>query len=134
MQRQNFTQAERKRYFIKDKKAQIYKRKITADSAGIRSEIFIALTAQPIWCYARQVDADIFFRREQYQIKESYFFIFNNRSDIKIGTLILYRDKWYEATRVDTQEDYKSDLYVYAKDLKPTPTAEKIRPYGYEAE
>ncbi|MBQ6739061.1 MAG: hypothetical protein IJQ57_11970 [Synergistaceae bacterium] len=123
--------SKRRKYFLKDKKAEIFEKVVTVDSIGARDLVYVPLFQNPVWVYARQVDADIFFRKEQYKIQETYFFVFNFYKNIKVGNAILYRDKWYEITRVDTDEDYNSDLFVYAKDIKTPPNAEKIKPYGW---
>ena len=123
--------SKRRKYFLKDKKAEIFEKVVTVDSIGARDFVYVSLFQNSVWCYARQVDADIFFRKEQYKIQETYFFAFNYNKKIKIGNAILYREKWFEITRVDTDEDYNSDLFVYAKDIKTPPNEKKIKPYGW---
>ena len=120
-----------RKYFLKDKKCEVYNQVIKIDKIGARDTIYVSIFPSPIWCYARQVSADLFFRKEQFNIQESYFFVFNFSKIIRPQNLILYRDTWYEITRVDTDEDYNSDLYVYAKDLKTPPTKGKIKPFGW---
>ena len=40
----------------------------------------------------------------------------NYRADVAVTDLVEYAGRYYEITRVDTEDDYKGDLYVYAKD------------------
>ena len=95
-------------YFLKDKKAIIYKYfKGEKDSSGFyKNDYYVPLTPAALWCYIKQYDT-------------------------------LYypaKNLWYEVSRVDTTDDYNGELFVYVKNLKTGIKEEKIKPYGYEPE
>ena len=119
-------------YFIKDKKAEIFDRLIVRDSMGGRITYYIPLSAAPLWCYAKQISASLYFAARAYQMEEKRLFVFNFNPDIAVYKLIRYRGQWYEITRVDTDEDYNGDMFVYVKDATP-PQDNYIMPYGYTA-
>ena len=53
---------------------------------------------------------------------------------IELYDLILYREKWYQITRVDTEDDYNTDIFVYVKDAPrgSIPTADTLKTYGWQ--
>lgn len=104
-------------YFLKDKKAQIY-REIAGDrdSSGLNSGGVYPYASAPMWCYSKQINAALTFVARSYDTDETRFFVFNYHKGIEQYDLVLYRDVWYEITRVDTIDDYNGELFVYVKD------------------
>ena len=49
---------------------------------------------------------------------------------------VYYRDKWYEVTRVDTTDDYNTDVFVYVKDapIGRQPSEDELKPYGWKSD
>ncbi len=116
-----------KQYYLKDKKAMIYWEKPGGqdkDGFPIKGG-YVPFAPELLWCYARQLSQDQRYASAYYDVDESRFFVFNHIPDISVYDFISYRDKWYQITRVDTMDDYKSDMFVYAKDC---PEGEMPRP------
>ena len=119
-----------KEYFLKDKKAEIFARINEIDSTGATSVHFTPISPAPLWCYAKQTSQNLFFAQWAYDNEETRFFVFNYNKNIKIYNYLRYRDEWYEITRVDTENDYNGDMFVYVKDAIP-PAEGQIRPYEF---
>ena len=119
-----------KRYFLKDKKADIFKRVITTDSMGGRISRYVPISEKSLWCYAKQLRQDLYFTARAYQIEETRMFVFGFNPQIKVYDLVRYRGNWYEITRVDTDDDYNGDMFVYVKDCN-TPNDSEIKEYGF---
>ncbi len=125
-------------YFLKDKKAQIYRDLAgEMDPDGFRGDsCYVPLGKSPLWCYTRQTSMEF----RQYALSvgkdERRFFVFNHLDGVGEGDYILYRDQWYEITRVDTADDYRGDMFIYAAlglhDGTP-PDASRFLPYGTPA-
>lgn len=121
-------------YFKKDKKAQVY---IEAgsyqDAYGIwHKGGFYPIAASSLWCYARQNSQTLGFAAGvAYVNEESRFFVFNHNDHIEQGDLILYKEKWFTIQRVDTQDDYNGDMFVYADDTPSgdIPKSSDVKPY-----
>ena len=111
----------RNQYFLKDKKALIYKvvkRGSTSFGASSSSKTYLKpTTKKPVWCYSRQLSQDIQYLNYAIDKEETRMFVFNFRSDIAVFDFIFYRDAWYQVTRTDTTDDYNTELFVYVKDL-----------------
>lgn len=106
-------------YFKKDKKAQVYVtgKPIEDELGQMRPSGYYPISPISLWCYARQNSQTLSFTEGiAYINDESRFFVFNNNPLIKQATYIKYRDIWYTVSRVDTQDDYNGDMYVYASD------------------
>ena len=120
---------------LKDKKADPYKSYSYQPQPGMMFKtVYIALTPAPAWCYAQQLSQSLTWEAAQYGNEETRLFVFNKGITIKPYDYVRYRDKWYQVTRVDTTDDYNTDVYVYVKDA-PTggiPSADEIKPYGWE--
>jgi len=87
------------------------------DSNGfLTASVYYPRSSSSLWCYSKQLSQNQIFEAHSYGQEETRFFIFNYFSGIKVYDLILYRGTWYEITRVDTKDDYKTDLFVYVKD------------------
>lgn len=106
--------SEKNKYFLKDKKCEIYKIETVIDEFdNHRGEpVFIG----SYWCYTRQLSMTQLYEAARYGTKEERIFVINyNENTPKIGYLVRYRGDWYEIIRVDTQDDYKTDIFLYCK-------------------
>ena len=102
-------------YFRKDKKAQIYKKVDISEPGTMPKFKYAPRAASPLWCFAKQVSQNDTFYAAHYGDNEMRLFVFNYDRKIEFGQMILYRDTWYEITRVDSQDDYNGELFVYVK-------------------
>ena len=118
-------------YFLKDKKAQIYKKyQIEIDPDGFGGgAAYVPISEKPLWCYARQLSEMQIYWAVSFRENETRMFVFNFRDDVKIYDLIEYRGEYYSVTRVDTHEDYNGELFVYCGNTTPDCDAE-FYPYG----
>ena len=125
-------------YFLKDKKAQIYKHHDGGtDPEGFSTgDYYTPIAPAALWCYAKQLSQEQLYAAHAYWNDETRLFVFNFRDDIKQYDTLYYPAKnlWYEVSRVDTTDDYNGELFVYVKNLKTGIKEEKIKPYGYEPE
>jgi len=120
-------------YFLKDKKAQIFKKIGNGtDSSGYsRPPSYYPIAPAPIWCYARQLSQSDTFQAKSFGENETRLFIFNYYPNVEVYDMVQYRGKWYRITRVDTTGDYKGDLFVYVQNAQSgdIPHADEIKPY-----
>lgn len=120
-------------YYLKDKTANIYKPVHVQERGLMPKTYYVKRKSSPQWCYARQLSQNTIFEAKAYGEDESRFFVFSSGTVVELYDLISYRDKWYKVTRVDTEDDYNTDVFVYAQDA-PTgsvPTNETLKPYGW---
>lgn len=102
-------------YFLKDKKAQIYA-SITEGAENGRDIInYYPIAENPIWCYSKQLSQDNAYYSYHNYDEEARLFVFNYYKGVKVNDRILYNEKWYKITRVDTQDDYNRVLFIYAE-------------------
>lgn len=121
-------------YYKKDKKALIFN-SVSVNTNGYMSKsYYVPRTPAAIWAYASQLSQTTVFEAKSYGEDVSYMFVFNLRTEVELYDLILYRNKWYEVTRVDTKDDYDTDIFVYAKDAPrgSIPKEDAIKPYGWQ--
>lgn len=104
-------------YYKKDKKAQIYKKQKghTNEYSDYVSGGFKPIAPSPLWCYTSQLSQSDIFYAKTYGEQETRFFVFNNKHDINVYDMVLYKNTWYRITRVDTKDDYNGDLFVYVQ-------------------
>jgi hypothetical protein len=117
---------------LKDKKAQLYKREHDGqDGDGFsKPDNFYPAASAPIWCYTRQLTQDQIFAAMAYGQQETRLFVFNYYPGVDVYDGINYKGDWYEVTRADTTNDYKGDLFIYAKFYKDgAPKPAQIKPY-----
>lgn len=102
-------------YFLKDKKAQIFKKyQMGLDPDGFGGgTAYVEISPAPLWCYAKQLSEEQEFFAAHLSENETRMFVFNFRNDVKMYDVIKYRGEYYSVTRVDTQEDYNGELFVY---------------------
>lgn len=102
-------------YYLKDKKAQVYRKVSVPNPGGKPLNKWYPISDELLWCYAKQLSQKDIFYAATYGDSETRFFVFNNNPLIVFDAYILYRGSWYMVTRVDTEEDYNSDMFVYVK-------------------
>lgn len=121
---------------LKDKKAEIYKGESYSEPGGMPRKKYRPISKAPLWCYTKQLSQNTVFEAAAYGQEETRLFVFNYSAIPAVYNLIKYRGAWYEITRVDTTDDYKGDLYIYAKDCPRggIPGDDDILPYEDETE
>ena len=117
-------------YYKKDKKCQLVKSVSSQNAYGVFQTVYKYQTPSPIWCYSNQLSQSQTFEARTYGDDETRIFVFNYRTDIDVYTIIEYKGKYYSVTRVDTKDDYKTELFVYASDTPPGSTPKNIQPYS----
>ena len=118
-------------YYLKDKKAQIYKKKDIAEAGDMPREVYIPISSSSLWCYAAQLSQDRIYQAKGVGVDEYRFFVFNHLKNVDVNDALLYRGKWYNITRVDTQDDYNTDTFIYVNDMSihETPDEDEIIDY-----
>lgn len=116
------------RYYRKDKKVKLMKGTTTRDKYGNSVRAYRYLTAAAIWAYARQLSQDQKFAAAQYGDHETRLFVLNYRTDLEVYDFIEYRGEFYEITRLDTQDDYNGELFVYVKEAATGSKPKNIQP------
>lgn len=123
-------------YYRKDKKCQIYKsyEEDGQDEWGFDSgDAYIKpIAPKPIWCYTKQISQEQIYNAHAFMSDETRFFVINYREDVAQGDLVHYiaKNKWYEVTQATSPADYKTELYIYVKDIDHAPDPSDIRPYS----
>lgn len=104
-------------YYLKDKKAQIYKKfSNRQDESGFQLPAsYYPIAPAQIWCYTRHLSQTDIFQSASYGENETRFFVFNYYPKVEVYDMILYKNQWYRITRVDTADDYKGDLFIYVQ-------------------
>lgn len=106
----------RQKYFKKDKKAMVYMalpEKMNEYGDRI-SEGYMPITPSPLWCYTKQVNQGLkTVAKTLIMNDEARLFVFNYNELIKPEMYIFYKKEWYQITRVDTEDDYKGQMFVY---------------------
>lgn len=120
-------------YFLKDKKAQIYlKISGETDKDGFhKDEKYYPVRPVPVWCYSKQLSQQDISYSYLRGIQETRMFVFNHYRNVKVYDLVRYNGNWYRVTRVDTRDDYNSDLFVYVENAIGgyLPKDSEIQPY-----
>lgn len=123
-------------YFLKDKKAQLYKT-IYVKQSGYYNPVayYVAATPSPSWCYSSQLSQEQIFVAQSYSQNEIRYFVFNFVDFVDVYSYVLYKGKLYSVTRVDTKDDYNGETFVYVKNVKfSNSDMERLRPYGWQPE
>jgi len=121
-------------YYKKDKKVKLIRKTTTKDKYGNSTRVYRYLTATAIWAYARQLSQDQKFAAAQYGESESRLFVLNYRDDLKVYDFIEYRGVFYQITRLDTQDDYNGELFVYVKEAATGDKPSNVQPAETEGE
>ena len=117
-------------YYKKDKKCRLIKSVSTQNAYGSWTTSYQYATPGEIWCYANQLTQSQTFEAKTYGDDETRIFVFNYREDIEVYSFIEYKGRFYTVTRVDTKDDYKTELFVYASDTPVGKTPKNIQPYS----
>jgi head-tail adaptor len=100
---------------LKDKRIRVYRTTFTKDAIGNLIPGH-ELVAGPVWAYFRQIGGNEYYAAAAAQIPgEEVMFQVNWRPDYDTATIIVYRGKVYDLTRIDTFEGYKADIRLYCK-------------------
>lgn len=124
--------SKKNQYYMKDKKAQIYRKTSERDPDGFGSnEKYYPIAPKPLWCYSSQLSQSDIILAAAYSQTETRFFVFNNKKGVEVYDMIKYKKEWYRVTRVDTADDYNGDLFVYVENAKGgwKPKDDEIQPY-----
>lgn len=123
---------QREKYYMKDKKAEVYE--VIEDDGG--TIWWRPITPAPMWCYSRLVSESKKYEAGIVGESISRDFVFNYNAKIAVDAVIKYKDVWYQAERVDTQDDYNGDMHVTVRDCPTgdTPRKNRILPYGQDPE
>ena len=102
--------------YLKDKKAYVYRKNASQkDQYGISRSGGYTLIGH-LWCYTRLLSQSLTYDAKVAGTDETRLFIFNWNNEIAPRNYIYYKGTWYIATRVDTANDYRGDVYVYVQD------------------
>ena len=115
----------KRRRRLKDKKIVIYRR--MGEETSYTGGMIKPVHPGKLWAYVRQLSGDEIHRGKQDHYDEDILFVVNYRSDHADWDHILYRGIFYNITRVDTYEGYKSDLTVYANNIRGQPDPRQVQ-------
>lgn len=124
---------QKNQYFLKDKRAMIFKVYHVRNGYNTTDHVAPISPAPSLWCYSSQLSQTLVFVARTYSTDETRMFVFNPGYNVKTYDLIRYNGEWYQITRVDTTDDYKSDIFIYVKDCPrgSIPSSEEIHEYGW---
>ena len=109
------TGGQRRKFRMKDKKITILGTTYGRDEWGNQVEILGPIPGgENIWAYVRHASGTEYYAARQVQQEVEMIFEINWRDDIGPDNWILYKGKEYNITRIDTFEDYKDTLRIYA--------------------
>lgn len=115
-------------YYKKDKKVKLITKSSTQDNYGNYISVYRYITNSSIWAYANQLSQSQTFEAATYGDDEIRLFVLNYRNDLKVYDYIEYKNKYYTITRVDTKDDYNTELFVYVKDCARGDIPHDIQP------
>ncbi len=116
-------------YYLKDKQATIYVQRNVSQPGYMPVMRFIPITPSPLWCYTSQLSQDRIIQAKGVGSSENRFFVFNHLNNVKVDDPLFYKGNWYHITRVDTEDDYNTDTFIYVEDLDNPPEEEDILSY-----
>ena len=61
---------------------------------------------------------DLVYQAAHWGNEEVRFFVINYHKGIDIDQALCYRGTWYTITRVDTEDDYNGDMFIYVRNAK----------------
>lgn len=122
----------REKKYLKDKKAEVFE--IVYDDYD--DEYWRPITPAPMWCYTRLVSESKKFEARIVDESIERYFVFNYNAKIEVDSIIRYKGVWYQAERVDTQDDYRGDMHVTVRECPKgdLPDERRILPYGVDPE
>lgn len=115
-------------YYKKDKKVKLITKSSTQNAYGAYTTVYRYISNSSFWAYATQLSQSQTFEAAQYGDDEVRLFVLNYRDDLKLYDFIEYKGKYYSITRLDTKDDYKTELFVYVKDCTKGDTPSNIQP------
>ena len=120
-------------YRLKDKKAQLYTVESVSKPGYMPQQYYIATTPAPTWCFAQQLSQALVWEAKVAGASETRLFVLNQGTTVKPYDFVYYENEWYRVTRVDTTDDYNTDVYIYVEDapMGDIPDADHIKPYGW---
>ena len=120
-------------YRLKDKKAQLYTVESVSKPGYMPQQYYIATAPAPAWCFAQQLSQALVWEAKVAGASETRLFVFNQGTTVKPYDFVYYENEWYRVTRVDTTDDYNTDVYIYVEDapMGDIPDADHIKPYGW---
>lgn len=117
---------------LKDKKITLYKKTTGVNDVGMPSTVYRPLHPGTLWAYVRHQSSREYFAAKAAQITETLMFEVNWRADLTLeslaSTFIVYKGNWFNIARLDTYEDNKTNIRLYANSMK-APAAADIQPY-----
>lgn len=118
-------------YFKKDKQVKLIRRTAQSNAGGYAKTTYQYITGS-IWAYTRQLSQDQKYAAHAYMTDEERYFVVGYRNDLKLYDIVEYKGVFYSITRLDTEDDYNTDLFIYVEKAKPgdTPKAAEILPIG----
>lgn len=102
-------------YFLKDKKCMIY---TIQEAYGVGEDPELEPVSEtPLWCYTKQLTQGLVAAGNVlYNNNETRLFVLNYNAGIVQDAYVHYKNAWYKVTRVDTQDDYNGEMFVYVED------------------
>ena len=100
---------------LKDKKIRILQYESYVNDNGFSVEAWKPIHAGKLWAYYRQLSGREFFAAATVNAEESVMFTVNYRTDIDTEMMIEYNGEYFQITRIDNHEGYKTDLDIYCK-------------------
>lgn len=109
------TGSRRGKFRMKDKKITIWGATYGIDEWGNQVEIPGPIPGgENIWAYVRHASGSEYYGAAGVQQKVEMIFEINWRDDIEPNMEIEYKGERYNITRIDTFEDYKDTIRIYA--------------------
>lgn len=118
----------RSSYYLKDKKAMIYKQRDIAEPGRMPKRKYVPIAYSPLWCFASQLSQDRIYIAMGAGVDENRYFVFNHLDGIEVDDNLKYNGKWYTITRVDTENDYNGDTFIYCNDMSSPPSDSDVLP------
>lgn len=112
---------------LKDKKIRILSYESYVNDNGFAVQEWKAIHKGRLWAYYRQLSGKEFFASATVNAEENVVFTVNYRTDIETDMLVEYAGKYYQITRIDDHEGYKTDIDLYCStnpDQTPETTEE----------
>lgn len=100
---------------LKDKKIRILTYDTYVNDNGFSVEEWRPIHNGKLWAYYRQLSGREFFAAATVNATEDVVFTVNYRDDIDTDMLVEYAGKYYQITRIDNHEGYKTDIDLYCK-------------------
>lgn len=115
-------------YYRKDKKVKLITKSTSTDQYGVSHTSYQYISNSSFWAYTNQLSQSQTFEARTYGNDETRIFVLNYRDDLKVYDFIEYKGKYYSITRVDTKDDYKTELFVYVKECAKGDVPKNVQP------